>query len=129
MHSMINSSIEQLPELVNSDCQLVWRGRFFGKTFLFQADDSAYYVTIYQGRIEEIALGPVLLRPWCFAISASAQAWRKHWEMYPQPGWHDIFAMTKIGEARIEGELQPLMANLRYIKEVLAKPRTLKVEG
>ena len=129
MHSVISSSIEQLPELVNSDGQLVWMGRFFKKTFLLQADDSAYYVTIYQGRIEEVVLGPALLRPWCFAISASAQAWRRHWEMYPQPGWHDIFAMTKIGEARIEGEIQPLMANLRYIKEVLAKPRTLKVEG
>ena len=74
-------------------------------------------------------MGSALLRPWCFAISASAQAWTRHWEMYPQPGGHDIFAMTKIGEARIEGEIQPLMANLRYIKEVLAKPRALKVEG
>ena len=128
MHSVISSSIEQLPELVNSDGRLVWMGRFFKKTFLFQSDDSSYYVTIYQGRIQEITLGSALLRPWCFAISASAQAWTRHWEMYPQPGWHDIFAMTKIGEAKIEGELQPLMANLRYIKEVLAKPRTLTVE-
>ena len=128
MHSVIKSSVDQLPELVNSDYQLVWRGRFFKKTFLFQSDDSSYYVTIYQGRIQEITLGSALLRPWCFAIRASAQAWRRHWEMHPQPGWHDIFAMTKIGEAKIEGELQPLMANLRYIKEVLAKPRTLTVE-
>ena len=31
--------------------------------------------------------------------------------------------MTKTGAAAVEGDLQPLMANLRYIKDVLAAPR------
>jgi hypothetical protein len=41
----------------------------------------------------------------------------------PAPGYHDIFAMTKGGRARVEGNLQPLMANLRFIKDLLAAPR------
>ena len=41
----------------------------------------------------------------------------------PAAGYHDLFALTKSGQARVEGDLRPLMANLRYVKDVLAKPR------
>jgi hypothetical protein len=41
----------------------------------------------------------------------------------PEPGYHDVIAMTRLGVARLEGDLQPLMANLRYVKEVLESPR------
>jgi hypothetical protein len=34
--------------------------------------------------------------------------------------------LMRRGEARIEGDLQPLVANLRYVKEVLVTPRRLK---
>ena len=37
--------------------------------------------------------------------------------------------MTKTGTARIDGALQPLMANLRYVKDVLAAPRRLAGGG
>ena len=47
----------------------------------------------------------------------------------PRPGFHDLFAMTKSGRASIDGNLQPLMANLRYFKEVLAAPRKLAEDG
>ena len=40
----------------------------------------------------------------------------------PAPGYHDVFAMAKAGHARIEGDLVPLMANLRYVKDLLALP-------
>ena len=63
------------------------------------------------------------MRPWRFAIRASEDAWARFWAPMPAPGYHDIFAMTKNGEARIDGDLQPLMANLRYIKDVIAAPR------
>ena len=41
----------------------------------------------------------------------------------PAPGYHDLFAMTKAGHAKVEGDLRPLMQNLRFIKDVLAAPR------
>jgi hypothetical protein len=34
--------------------------------------------------------------------------------------------VMKRGEARIEGDLQPFMANLRYMKEILVTPRRLR---
>ena len=37
--------------------------------------------------------------------------------------------MTKRGAARIDGDLQPLLANLQYFKDVLAIPRRLASEA
>jgi hypothetical protein len=63
------------------------------------------------------------MRSWTFALRASEEAWRRFWEPVPAPGYHDLFAMKKLGVARIEGDLIPLMANLRYVKDVVAAPR------
>ena len=43
----------------------------------------------------------------------------------PEPGWHDLFALTKRGAAAIEGDLRPLLQNLQYFKDLLALPRRL----
>ena len=56
---------------------------------------------------------------WRFSIRASVETWEAFWQPVPSPGYHDLFAMTKSGDAIIEGDIQPLMANLRYVKEVL----------
>jgi len=118
--------IEKLPELVNADERLVWRGRFLTVDFLVEVGDIPYYVSIQSGRIASVDRGPFYMRPWRFAVRAAAEAWEKLWEPVPRPGYTDILGMMKIGEARIEGDLQPFMANLRYIKEVLVTPRRLR---
>jgi hypothetical protein len=115
--------IERLAELVNADDALVRRGRFLTTAFLVEVGDVAWLVGVREGRIERVERGPFLLRPWSFAIRASAEAWQRFWQPVPEPGSHDVFAMAKLGTARIEGDLHPLMANLRYVKEVLASPR------
>jgi hypothetical protein len=116
--------IERLPELVNADAALVRRGRFMRAEFLVAAGDAPWRVTVEAGRIA-VERGPRLLRSWRFAVRASAAAWAEHWRPHPQPGFHDLFAMAKCGEATIEGDLLPLMQNLRYVKEALAAPRRL----
>lgn len=118
--------IAKLPELVNGDERLVWRGRFLTVDFLVEVGDIPYYVSIHSGRITSIDRGPFPMRPWRFAVRAAAEAWEKLWEPVPRPGYTDILGMMKIGEARIEGDLQPFMANLRYIKEILVAPRRLR---
>lgn len=114
---------ERLPELVNDNAALVWRGRYLSADVLLQSGSAPYHVDIREGRIAQVLLGPVLMRPWRFAIRAETAAWQAFWQAMPKPGYHDIFAMCKLGVASIEGDLQPLMANLRYVKEVLAAPR------
>jgi len=107
--------IERLSELVNVDEALVRRGRFLTTDFLVEVGETPYHVSVERGRIASVTRGPVLMRPWRFAIRAPKDAWREFWQPVPRPGYH----------ARIEGDLQPLMANLRYIKEVLEAPRRL----
>ena len=63
------------------------------------------------------------MRSWRFAIRAEAQTWLRFWEPFPESLVFDIIAMSRMGVARLEGDLQPLMANLRYVKEVLEMPR------
>ena len=117
--------IERLKELVNADQELVRRGRFLDVDFLLQIGETQHLISIRAGRITEIERGDRLMRPWRFAIRASDAAWTAFWQPVPEPGYHDLFAMSKSGDATIEGDLQPLMANLRFIKELLAMPRHL----
>lgn len=121
--------IERLPELVNADAAIIRRGQFLTTEFLVEVGDTPYLVVVVAGRIERVERGPFLLRPWSFAVRASADAWRRFWEPVPEPGYHDLFAMTKRGAARIEGDLRPLMVHLRYVKDVLAAPRRLGRRG
>src|ERR1700675_4982796 len=117
--------IDRLPGLVNGDEALVRRGRFLTCDFLVEVGDAAYLVSVEQGRIASVKRGPAPGRPWRFAIRASEEAWREFWQPVPPPGYHDLFALTRFGHARIEGDLLPLMANLRYVKEILETPRRL----
>lgn len=117
--------IERLPELVNGDVPLVRRGRLVSLPFLVGVGDVDYHVTVEAGRIAQVERGPLLMRPWRFAVRADAQAWAGFWQKLPKPAFCDLFAFTKFGHGRIEGDLHPFMAHLRYFKEVLAAPRRL----
>jgi hypothetical protein len=120
---MIAAVLEQLAELVNADAGLVRRGRYFSTTFLVETGATAWLVSVHEGRVTRVERGPFLMRAWSFAVRASEEAWQRFWAPVPAAGWHDLFAMTKGGQATVEGDLRPLMANLRYVKDVLAKPR------
>lgn len=120
---MIAAVLDRLAELVNADAALVRRGRYLSTTFLVETGATAWLVTVHEGRVAKVERGPFLLRAWSFAVRASEDAWRRFWEPVPAAGWHDIFAMTKGGHMTVEGDLRPLMANLRYVKDVLAKLR------
>ena len=120
---IVAETLSRLPDLVNGQTDLIRRGRFMNAEFLVEADTVPIHLVVEHGRITEIARGPFRMRSWRFAIRAEAQAWLRFWEPFPEPGFHDIIAMSRMGVARLEGDLQPLMANLRYVKEVLEMPR------
>ena len=114
---------QRLPALVNGDIPLVRRGRHLSTAFLIGAGDLPVLATVREGAIVDVTVSPPPMRSWRFAVRAGADAWRRFWQAVPEPGYHDLLAMTRFGTARIEGDLQPLMANLRYVKEVLEAPR------
>ena len=117
--------IERLPELVNGDPVLPRRGRFLSTCFFVGVGEIEYLVDVREGRIEHVERGPFVMPSWRFALRGGAEAWSKFWQKVPPPGHHDIFALSKRGLLRIEGDLHPLMANLLYLKAVLAAPRRL----
>ena len=115
--------IERIPELVNADASLVRRGRFLSTTFLMEIGDQGYLVKILEGRVASITPGPFVTPNYSFALRAPRDEWEMFWKKVPPPGHNDIFALFKRGKLTIEGDLQPFMANLLYIKDVLAAPR------
>lgn len=119
----VAAQFERLPALINADVSLVRRGRYLSCDFLVSSGEVPVAVTVREGAIIGAARGPGLMRSWRFAIRAGAEAWERFWQPVPEPGYHDLLAMARFGTARIEGDLQPVMANLRYLKEVLEAPR------
>ena len=123
----MNSSevMTRLPDLVNQDAALVRRGRWLSGVFLVEADITQFLVHVDKGRLLDVEQGPFVMPSWSFSIRAAESVWQRFWQPLPAPGDNDIFALRKTGEMSVEGNLQPFMANLIYIKQVLAMPRLL----
>ena len=119
------AAFERLPELVENDQQLARAGRYLTVEFMVEVGSVPFYLSIDQGRLRSFEKGPQLMRPWTFAVRADEEAWNRFWQPIPEPGWHDILALTKRGVASVEGDLRPFMANLQFIKDLLAAPRRI----
>jgi hypothetical protein len=115
--------IERISDLVNADANLVRRGRFLSTTFMLEFGDQPYLIKIIEGRIVSITPGPFVTPNYSFALRAPCDEWEMFWKKVPAPGHNDIFALFKRGKLTIGGDLHPFMANLLYIKDVLAAPR------
>ena len=104
------------------DEALIARGRWLSARCLVQIGSRAVLLAIEHGVPRVVADIPPLCS-WDFSVKASGRAWDALWQTTPAPGWHDLFALSKRGELQLEGNLQPLMANLQYMKDLLALPR------
>lgn len=113
----------KIPAWLDRDPALIHRGRFLDCECLLGPLHAPFHVSIRTGRIVDLAPAPVLMRSWRFSYRATPLAWAQHWQPMPRPGWHDLLALTKRGEAMLEGDLHPFIANLQYFKDVLALPR------
>ena len=121
--SLLSDTLNHIATGLNADVALVRRGRFIDLDFLLGIATETHYLTISAGRLSSIVPGPVLMQSWEFAIHIDGEAWKEFRRPVPKRNYHDIFAMCKQGTARIEGNIHPLMANLRYFKELLAHGR------
>jgi hypothetical protein len=112
----IQTTLEKTPHLVRL-------GRLFSETVLIEVDSREYYLTFEKGRIVALNEGPSRKTPWRFALRTDAAALEKFWQARPEPGFHDIFGLVKIGRGRIDGDILALVKNLRFFKEVLGLAR------
>lgn len=119
----VATAFVDIPALLDRTPALIARGRFLDCECRLGPLDQPFHVSIRAGRIVDLAPAPMLMRSWRFSYRASAAAWTEYWKPAPRPGWHDLLALTKRGEAVLEGDLHPFMANLQYFKDLLALPR------
>ena len=94
---------------------------------LIEAGDERCLVRIREGAVAEVATTGLLMSSFTFALRAPREAWEKFLAPRPPPGFTDVFALQRNKLLRIEGELHPFMANLRYFKDVLACARPKEV--
>ena len=63
--------IEALMARVNGDEALVRRGRFLTTTFLLKSGQSAWLISVFEGRIVSVTPGPFVMPSSSFALCAS----------------------------------------------------------
>ena len=125
----VAAAFEALPRLAAADADLARRGRFLSCEMELGIGALPLAVTIAEGRVSAVRRGPFLLKPYVFAVRAEPEVWQRFLEPVPAPGFHDLMALTKVGRARVEGNLVPFMGNLQYVKDLLALPRSLGAAG
>jgi hypothetical protein len=121
----LTALFERLPGLVSADGDLVRRGALCNAELEAGIGDAMYYLRVAAGRVAVLERQPRLVRPWQFAIRGSAEAWRKFWAPVPDPGWHDLSALTKRGAVSLEGDITAYMTHLQFFKDMFALPRRL----
>ncbi len=116
--------LELLPQLVDDDPRLIERGRLIRTSFLAVSGPQEYLFEVRDGRLS-VRTGSLVMPQWSFALRAEPAIWQAFWQPLPEPGLHDIIAMMKFRTMKVEGDLYPLMTNLLWFKDVLAKPRAM----
>ena len=102
---------------------LIRRGRWLDVACRVDVGAEPFFLAIRDGALAALDRGPRLMRSTAFAFRATDEAWTAFWKPIPEPGWHDLFALTKRGAASMDGDLRPLLQNLQYFKDLLALPR------
>jgi hypothetical protein len=113
----------RLPDLLSPETDLIRRGRWLGVECRIDVGSEPFFLSIRDGALVSFERGARLIRSTAFTVRATDEGWTNHWKPVPDPGWHDLFALTKRGAATMEGDLRPLLQNLQYFKDLLALPR------
>ncbi|BDW84262.1 hypothetical protein [Roseicyclus marinus] len=121
--ALVLTTFQEVQESLNATPHLLRLGRLFSETVLVEVDGQEIYLSFDQGRIASVTEGPSRKTPWRFALRTDGAALEEFWRARPEPGFHDIFGLVKIGRGRIDGDILCLVKNLRFFKEVMGLAR------
>ena len=96
------------------------RNRDANLQLLVRFGDEPVHLSIQHGKVTQARREIKPLTSHDVSISAAPHVWQRFWESVPAAGDHDIFALTKKGDMQIQGNLQPFMAHLQFVKDLLA---------
>jgi hypothetical protein len=115
---------ERLQVLCALDDRLVNLGRLVTAKVMVEADEQRSVIHILVGRVTSVDDAASIVTPdWTFALRAPREEWTLFWKSVPPPGSHDLFALLRRKQLRLEGDLHPFMSNLFYFKALFALPR------
>lgn len=120
---LIEEQVQAMARGLESDPGIARRAQRLTLRLLLAADDEAHVLDIRDGRVVSVRRDAGPMHDWDLAMRMSGDDWQGFWQAAPRPGWHDIFALTRGGRLRIEGDHLPLMQNLQVIKDILALGR------
>ena len=112
-----------LSRLLAADEDLLRRGRWLTVECRIDVGNEPFFLSIHDGALATLDRGARLMRSTAFSFRATDEAWTNYWQPMPDPGWHDLFALTKRGTASMEGDLRPLLQKLQNFKDLLSLPR------
>ena len=113
----------RLPLLLAAADDLRRRGRWLDTDCRIDIGGEPFFLSLRAGSLAALDRGPMLMRSTDFTFRATDEAWTRYWNPAPEPGWQDLFALTKRGAASMEGDLRPFLQNLQFFKDLLALPR------
>lgn len=124
-----NPSDSELAHRFSSRAPSLRSHRQVDLTLLVQFGRVGLLTHIRQGKVAQVVdiAGLPPLASFDFSIKAGADAWNRFWQAVPRAGSHDIFALARNGDMTIEGNLHPFMANLQYVKDLLAVGRRERI--
>jgi hypothetical protein len=117
----------ELGALVNADEALVRRGRLVTAVLRVDVGPDAWFLHIEDGRV--VATDPVPDEEVRLRLTASREEWEAFWEPHPRPLHHDLMALMRRQVLTVTGDIHLFMSQLRYVKDVLEKPRLRTTEG
>ncbi len=126
MHPTLLERLIRMQAAHNDRPHLLRLGALFSETVLIEVEGAEHYLDFEKGRLVGVTPGPSRKTPWRFALRTDAAAMTRFWAPLPEPGFHDIFGLVKLGRGRIDGDILCLVKNLRFFKEFLALGRELE---
>ena len=85
----------RLPQLLAADSDLLRRGRWLIVDCRVDIGHEPFFLSIRDGALAAFERGAKLMRSTAFAFRGSDEAWSGYWTPVPEPGWHDLLALTK----------------------------------
>jgi hypothetical protein len=117
------TAFDRLSILAPPGSALARRGRGLTARMLLRADHDDTIVTVTDGAVTDVAHGPFVMPSWDFGIAAPTATWSAFLAPKPPSKMHDLIGLVRHGGMRFEGNLQPLMAHLLYLKLLFAAAR------
>jgi hypothetical protein len=113
-------ALDRLRQLSAGDPHLARFGRDLACAILVGDGDDDWLIEIDKGEVTRVVKGPLIMPRTDITLRASADAWAKHLQPVPPPGFHDLFAMRRFRHLKIEGDTKLLASYLFYVKRLFA---------